>query len=462
MSAPAAPIRRYRSRSLWLDRLPDLRVRPALGGDDDAEVVIVGAGFTGLWCAYHLLEAAPRRRVLVLEAETVGFGASGRNGGWCSALFPLSWPRVARLHGTAAARGLYAALRDAVAEVGAVCRREGIDAGYHRGGTLTLARTPGQRDRIRAGLAADAELGLDTGTWLEPPAVEERVRVPGVLGAAFTPHCARVNPAALVRGLAAAVERRGGVIHDRSPVREVSPGRVRTPVATVRAEHVVLATEAYTARFRELHRRVIPVWSLMVATEPLPERFFAEVGWDGRETLTDGRHLVIYAQRTSDDRIAFGGRGAPYHFGSRIRDAYDRHAPTFASLRSALTDLFPALGEARTTHAWGGPLGVPRDWHPSVGYAPTTRIGWARGYVGDGVAAAAMAGATLADLVDGRDTERTRLCWVRHRSPDWEPEPLRWLGVNLAARAAATLDHAEARNRDLPRLRRRLGGLTGA
>jgi len=451
-----------RSRSLWLDLLPEpLRPRPSLAGDTDADVVIVGAGYTGLWTAYHLCELDPRLRVVVLEAEISGFGASGRNGGWCSALFPVAWPRVARAHGAEAARAMHRELVATVEAVGAVCAREGIAAAYHRGGTLTLARTDAQARRIRAALAAEAELGLDTGVWLDAAAARARLEVPGALGAAYTPHCARVQPAALARGLASAVEARGVRIHERSPVREVSPGRVRTPGGTVRTDRIVLATEAYTTRFRELHRRVIPAFSLMIATEPLPDDVFTQIGWRGGETVTDARHLIVYAQRTADDRIAFGGRGAPYHYGSRIRDAYDHHPATFRALREALTDLFPAVGGARITHRWGGPLAVPRDWHPWVRWSPVTRIGWAGGYVGDGVAAAALAGRTLADLLTGTDTHRLRLPWVDHHAPDWEHEPLRWLGVNAAARAAALLDRAEARGRPLPGLERWLDHLTG-
>lgn len=459
---PAGTEAFLRSRSLWLDLLPGpLAARPALSGDTDADVAIVGAGYTGLWTAYHLHEIDRSLRVVVLEGQIAGFGASGRNGGWCSALFPVSWSRVARTYGAGAARAMHRELVATVADVGAVCVREGIDAAYHRGGTLTLARTDRQAHRIRTELAADAELGLDTGRWLDTGAVRSRLEVPGVLGAVCTPHCARVQPAALARGLAAVLEARGVRIHERSPVREVSPGRVRTPGGTVRAERVVLATEAYTARFRELHRRVVPVFSLMIATEPLPGSVFTGIGWSGRETVTDGRHLVVYAQRTADDRIAFGGRGAPYHYGSRIRDAFDHHPATFRALEATLLDLFPAVRGARVTHRWGGPLAVPRDWHPRIGWSPVTRIAWAGGYVGDGVAAAALAGRTLAELLTGTDSHRLRLPWVDHHAPDWEREPLRVLGVNAGARAAALLDRAEARGRPLPRLEGLLARLTG-
>ena len=174
----------------------------------------------------------------------------------------------------------------------------------------------------------------------------------------------------------------------------------------------------------------------MIATEPLAERVWAQIGWSGMDTLADGRHLIIYAQRTADGRIAFGGRGAPYHFASRIRDDFDRDRAVFADLRRVLHELFPAVAGARVTHEWGGPLGVPRDWYSSVGFDPVTRVGWAGGYVGDGVSTTNLAGRTLADLVLGRDSELTALPWVNHRSPRWEPEPFRWVGINAGLGAA--------------------------
>jgi glycine/D-amino acid oxidase-like deaminating enzyme len=230
----------------------------------------------------------------------------------------------------------------------------------------------------------------------------------------------------------------------------------------VRADVVVRATEGYTARLAGHRRALAPVYSLMIATEPLPTAFWDEIGWAGRETLTDGRNLIIYAQRTADDRIALGGRGAPYHFGSVVSDRHDRNAGVFRALHDTLVDLFPAAAGARITHHWGGPLGVPRDWFTSVGLDRSTGLAWAGGYVGDGVAASNLAGRTLADLVLERDTELVRLPWVGHRSPRWEPEPLRWAGVNAGLRLAAITDVIAARTqRPARRTTRLLTALTG-
>jgi glycine/D-amino acid oxidase-like deaminating enzyme len=207
----------------------------------------------------------------------------------------------------------------------------------------------------------------------------------------------------------------------------------------------VRATEGFTPTLPGLHRDLVPLYSLMVATEPLPPSFWDNVGWGSHQAIDDGRHLIVYAQRTKDDRIAIGGRGAPYHLGSAVRPAFDRRRPIFAALRAALTAWFPALAGVAITHEWGGPLAAARDWQASVGYDRATGAAWAGGYVGDGVAASNLAGRTLAALVTGADVAITRLPWVGHQSPRWEPEPLRWLAINGSLRLAAGADRAEAR-----------------
>ena len=190
---------------------------------------------------------------------------------------------------------------------------------------------------------------------------------------------------------------------------------------------------------------MIPVYSLMVATEPLPAPVWETLGLDGRPTFTDGRHLLIYGQRTADGRFAFGGRGAPYHLGSAVRPSFDRVPAVFGALRRTLGELFPALGDVKITHTWGGPLGIARDWCASAGLDRATGLGWAGGYVGDGLATTNLAGRTLADLILGTGSDLSRLPWVNHRSPDWEAEPLRWLGINAGLHTMAWADRAEGR-----------------
>jgi glycine/D-amino acid oxidase-like deaminating enzyme len=439
-----------RPAGLWFDTLPAaVTPRLPLPGDTDADVAVVGAGFTGLWTAYYLARADPSLRIVVLEAEVAGFGASGRNGGWCSALFAASRERIARIAGRQAAVDLHRELRRTVDEVGRVTAEEDIDAQYVKGGTLALATRPEHVPTLRA--AVEHELAWDATpedvVWLGAAEAAERVQTSPCLGGVFTPHCARVHPARLVRGLADVVECAGVRVHEGTRVRRIGPGLVETEHGRVRAEVVVRATEGYTATLAGQRRALAPVYSLMIATEPLPGSFWDEVGWAGRETVTDGRNLIIYAQRTADDRIALGGRGAPYHYGSALSPDNDRDERVFRALHRTLLSLFPAAGDAQVTHRWGGPLGVPRDWVSSVGLDRRTGMAWAGGYVGDGVATSNLAGRTLTDLVLGRDTELVALPWVGHRSRRWEPEPLRWMGINSGLQLAAMTDAIAARTR---------------
>lgn len=426
---------------------------------------MVGGGLTGLWTAYYLLHANPSLRVVVLEAESVGFGASGRNGGWCSALFPASPAKLAALPGSgrAAALSLHRHLRATVDEVLAVLADEGVDAGAHKGGTVTVARTPAQLRRLVAAVA-DARAwgrGDDELVLLDADQARRRLAATGVLGGTWTPDCAALHPLRLVRGLADAVERRGGVIHESSRVTRLAPGRAATPHGSVRAEVVVRATEAWTPRLPEQHRALVPVYSLVVASDPLPAATWNAIGLTDRETFSDARHLLIYGQRTADDRLVLGGRGAPYHLGSAVRPAFDAEPRVFTKLRRTAARLLPALEGVELPYAWGGPLGVPRDWCPSVGLDRSTGLAWAGGYVGDGVSTTNLAGRTLRDLVLGHPTELTALPWVQHRSPAWEPEPLRWLGVNAGLRAMALADVEERLTRRPSRIARAMAPLVG-
>ncbi|MGL4745416.1 MAG: NAD(P)/FAD-dependent oxidoreductase [Dermatophilaceae bacterium] len=449
---------------LWWE--PPVGAGPLTSADADplphaVEVAIVGGGYTGLWTAYYLLRQRPSLDVLVLEAEHVGFGASGRNGGWVSALWPVSPATIAARHGRDAARAQLAALRDTVDEVGRVDEAESLGSGFTKGGAVILARTPAQAERARRSVAHEESWGTGT-RWLEADAAQDRLAAPDALGATFTPHCARVHPKRLVDGLAAAVRRMGGRVVEGVRVIRAGDGVVVLDGGRrVSARSVVLGAEAWTPELAGHERDLAPVYSLVVATEPLADEQWSRIGLAGREVFADHGHVVVYGQRTDDARLVFGGRGAPYHWGSAVRPGFDSDERVFAALRGYLRAMLPQLGGARFTHAWGGPLGIPRDWHPSVGWDPATRTGRAGGYVGDGVAASNLAGRTLADLVLGRESALTTLPWVGHRSPRWEPEPLRWLGVNAGLRLAAAADAEEARTGRPARLGGILGRLTG-
>jgi glycine/D-amino acid oxidase-like deaminating enzyme len=437
----------YRDLSLWLDRFPgSLAPRPALSGDVRCDVAIVGAGFTGLWTAYYLQRADPSLSIAILEKEIAGFGASGRNGGWCSALLPTSWQRIAEESGRDAALALRDAMRGAIGEVETVARAEGIDCDFHRGGTVALARNAAQMARGKAEVRpGDGVVHDDDLRWLDRSRLAEIVDAPGALGATFTPHCAALDPARLVRGLADAVVRRGAALHEGTTVHALSPHLVVTDRGTVTADAVIRATEAFTVTLPGERRSLTPVYSLIVATEPLSDKRLAAWGFGDRPTFADLGHVICYGQRTADGRIVFGGRGAPYHFGSTIRPGHDRDPKVFARLRRQLVETFPGLAGVRFTHAWGGAVAAPRDWHASVRFDADSRIGSAGGYVGDGVSTTNLAGRTLADLVTGVRSELTALPWVGHRSRRWEVEPLRWLGVNAGVRVMSAADRAEAR-----------------
>jgi glycine/D-amino acid oxidase-like deaminating enzyme len=453
--------------SLWHDTAGDDWVpRERLPGDLRADVAVVGAGFTGLWTAYYLLRSDPTLKVVVLEKETAGFGASGRNGGWASALFPASLDKVAGLPGSSrqAALALHAAMRETVDEVGRAAAAEGIDAHFAKGGTISLARTGAQLRAARADVEHARSWGRETDdvSLLSATEARERLFATHVRGATYTPDCAAIHPARLVRGLAQVVESNaGGRVFEQTPVTAIEPHRVRTPYGTVSADVVVRATEGYTPRLKGLRRAVAPVYSLVIATEPLPDRVWDDIGLRERETFTDYRHLIVYGQRTRDGRLVFGGRGAPYHFGSKVSPAFDRDPRVFASIWRALREMFPALKGSSVTHAWGGVLGVPRDWTASVGLDRATGLAWAGGYVGDGVSTTNLAGRTLRDLVLDKDTELTGLPWVGHRSPSWEPEPLRWLGVNAGLRTMALADREEQLTRRPSVLARAMAPLLG-
>ena len=439
----------YRSRSMWLDGVPgELTPRTSLPGPIDADVAIVGAGFTGLWTAYYLKKADPSLRVVVLEKEIAGFGASGRNGGWCHTTFPGSRERAAREHGRQAVIDQQRALYGVVPEVARVIAEEDIDARFVVGGQLDLATTPLQLLRLREGVEYERSWGFGEEDYalLSAAEMRARIRVAGCLGAGYTPHGACVDPARLARGLAEAVERAGVPIYERTPVTAIKPHLLETDRGAVKAEVVVRATEAFTPTIPGFERHVVPIYSLMIGTEPLPQSFWDEIGWQAHETFGDGRFLIFYAMHTVDGRIAIGGRGAPYHYNSRVSEEYERAPAVQERLRQLIAELFPQIGEFEVTHRWGGAIAASRDWYSSVGLDRASGIAWAGAYVGDGVATTNLAGRTLSDLIRGEDTELTHLPWVNHKSKLWEPEPFRWLGVNASLRAMASADEAEARS----------------
>lgn len=457
--------------SLWWSTLgEDVVARPALKTNIDVDVAIVGGGFTGLWTARELLRRDPSLQIALLEQSVCGFGASGRNGGWASALYPQSATTVIAREGRASYDHLRVMLHRAVDELGVAAADDGIDAHYHRGGTLTFARSTQQAARLSRAVRDEHDLGATDSdvTWLDEQQARRRGGVSAVFGARFTPYCARIHPARLARGLATDLASRGVLIFEETKVTRIDPAsRNRRACAvsvggTVRADVIVRATEGFTPTFAHQRRTIAPIFSLMIATEPLPSSFWDEVGFRDYETFADDRHLIVYGQRTADDRIAFGGRGAPYHFGSTVEPRFDEDTRAFTLIESTLRELFPSL-RSSITHRWGGPLAMPRDLSPSVVVDYASGLASAGGYTGDGVVLSRVAANALADLITAPDetTEFTTLPFVQHRGRRWEPEPLRWLGINTGLVLASWADRHEARRDGESRASRLLDRLLG-
>jgi len=431
--------------SHWYTQLPT--PRPGLPGDRDADVCIVGAGYTGLWTAYYLKQADPGLRITLLEARFAGFGASGRNGGWLSGLPPGHRGVLAKTHGRGNVIAWQHMLNEAVDEVIDVAAREGIDADIVKGGNLEVARTPAQAKRLRHELDEDRRWGVEDAQILTADEARQRINVDSLVLGGLNPHCARIQPAKLARGLADVVERLGATLYEQTPVTRIQPGRAVTSLGTVRAPVIIRATEGFTARMPGLRRRWLPMNSAMIATDPLPQQVWDAIGWQGRETLGDLAHGFFYAQRTADGRIALGGRAVPYRYASGIDRDGAVGQDTIDYLTGVLNTALPQTRGVPIAHGWCGVLAVPRDWTAGVRLDPSTGLGEAGGYVGHGVTATNMAGRTLTDLILKRSTELTALPWVNHASRTWEPEPLRWLGVRGLYTAYKLADRHEARGR---------------
>ena len=424
------------SPSLWNDQIEAVEERPALPGDVAADVAIVGAGYTGLWTALYLRRLAPDCRVIVVEANRAGFGASGRNGGWCLGELAAGADRWMALGGDGAAHRMHRAMVATLDEIRSITIELGIDCDWANAGALHLARNGGQVARLSAEAVGDLR-------WLDAAEASTMVGATSVRGALFDPHTAVLHPGKLVVGLAKAAERAGVVIHESTTATAVSATGVRTDRGSVTADHVVLATEAYTTSLPGRGRDLVPFYSLMLATEPLGAELAAKVGLDGRTAFTDGRYRVIYGQRTADDRIAFGGRAASYRYGSSIERGIEEDPGHHRVVHSTLLELFPFLSGVEITHRWGGVLGVPRNWTPAVG-PDRTGVYRAGGYVGEGVAAANLAGRCLAHVIAGTNHDLTTLPWVRRPSRRWPIEPFRWIGVTAATALFERADRREA------------------
>jgi glycine/D-amino acid oxidase-like deaminating enzyme len=438
----------YSDVSFWFDSLGDVQEPDVPRLPYDTEVAIIGAGFTGLWTAYYLKQKRPELDISIFEARTIGFGASGRNGGWCmgeaTGLDAYQSDPARR----DAAMRLRREMFNTVDEVGRVSQAEDIDCHYAKGGWLTVAHLPFHARQIQERIASRHALGFteDEYRWLPPEEAKSRISIGGAHGAGYARHCAAIHPARLARGLGEVLRKQGVRILEQTPAIQLEPGLVTTDRGTVKASKILRATEGYTASIKGLKRNIMPLYSMVTATEPLPEAVWAEIGLAEREVFDDPRRIVIYGQRTLDDRLVFGGR-AGYFFGSKRQDTISRDDANVQHVEKVLKEQFPVLKDHRVTHGWGGLMGVPRHWRPCVSFDAASGMGWAGGYVGEGVAATNLAGRTLSDLALGLDTELTSLPWVADEPRRWEMEPLRWIGSKSIRWMAYRADDVEAKTR---------------
>ncbi|MGY2167019.1 NAD(P)/FAD-dependent oxidoreductase [Pseudomonas gingeri] len=458
----------WRNISLWMDQLDEpLTPRASLEQDLDVDVAIIGAGYTGLWTAYYLKRQAPELKVVIVEAQTAGFGASGRNGGWVMGNL-LGEDRLLAGLSPEQRRASFDLLHGIPDEVKSVLDQEGIDCDYRKGGVLyCAARYPEQEHSLRAYLDKLYKQGLNESdyAWLSPEQLARQIRVARPYGGIFAPHIATVQPARLVRGLARAVERLGVPIYENSPVTDWRSGGLHTARAQVRSHWVVPAVEGYSVTLPPLGRYQLPVQSLLVATEPLSAATWDEIGLSQGQAFSESSRQVTYGQRSADNRLVFGARGG-YRFAGQLRHDFNLTEQEIELRRYLFGELFPQLKKVRITHAWGGNLGMSRRFQPHMLCDRANGIALAGGYGGEGVGASHLGGRTLADLILQRDTQRVHQPWVIPQGglaalKAWEPEPCRWLGYNAIIRSFVHEDQTLA-NPNTPPWRRKLAsGVAG-
>ena len=432
--------------SFWYDEIGFPVPNEPLRESIDVDVCIVGAGYTGMWTAYYLKQAAPELNVVLLEKEFAGFGASGRNGGWLTNSVTGGRDQYVASHGKAAALAIQLAMNNTVDEVIRVCHVEGIDADLVKGGELNVAYNSAQHARLLAWAEDEYSWGFDEVQVCDRAATMNRISTPEALSSIWHPHCARIQPAKLAQGLRRAIQERGVTIYEKTTVSEIRPHQAITEHGTVTATHVIRATEGFTANLKGVHRQILPMNSSIIVTEQLPDSFWNEIGWNGYETLGDMAHVYFYAQRTADNRIAMGGRGVPYRYGSKTDMNGSAQEATIKTLMQLTHKYFPQTERFGFDHVWSGVLGVPRDWSAAVNYVSSTGEGSAGGYVGTGVTSTNLAGRTLTDLILGHSTELTELPWVNHKVRNWEFEPLRWIATHGLYAANGYADKAEQRS----------------
>ncbi len=424
----------YEEKSFWLATAGPYEESPPLDGDADVDVAVVGGGFCGVSTAYYLRRADPSLRVAVLEEKVVGYGASGRNAGFAMTLMGLTLDVTSWRFGKAKAKQAYEFGRRAVDHIGQMVDSHGIDCDYEKPGLLTVATNRAQVKRLQHEIKLAEGLGVEGLQWLDAAATRGEVDSPRYLGARWEDQCALINPAKFVRGMKRVAQEEGVRFYERTPVNEFRSGKtiqLETPAGRVKARKAVFATNAFSSRFPRLSGKQFPVFTYIVLTEPLSEAQLGAIGWRKRQGIEDARNLIHYYRLTADNRLLFGGSDARYYFGGQLDR--DRSPEAFRRLERDLKRTFPSLKDARIEYRWGGPVSVPLDFFPAIGYlGKDKRVAYSLGCVGHGVALMNMAGQIMRDLVLERESELTELFFVNRRLIPLPPEPLRFaLGETL-------------------------------
>jgi glycine/D-amino acid oxidase-like deaminating enzyme len=437
----------------WTQEAGDVTSRPPLDEDRDADLLIVGGGYTGMWTAWHAHKLAPEARIVVLESEPVcGRGPSGRNGGFVEAM----WTSLASMRarwGDAPALAVAVAAEEAALRIGSFCEEENVDAWYRQAGYLEVSTAPAQDNTGRAAVDACRELGVaDKLREISAADVRTHCASPEFRAGVIEPIGATVQPARLALGLRRRLLEEGIEIYESSPVRrfrEADDGVEATTAtgARIRAPRGVLAIGgAARARGGPLHGRLTVASSHIVITEPVPD-VLEKIGWTGGEAITDGRALVHYFRATPDGRIAFGWGGGRIAMGARLHGRTEVDPDVVQAQRRHMLEYFPDLAGRRVTHAWGGPIDASPTHLPAVTSLPRSRAWVAAGYTGNGVGPTNMVGRSLASLALDRSDDPTRLAFVDAKMPRVPPEPLHWIGGEAIRIGIESKERAEREGR---------------
>ena len=418
--------------SLWQGK-QNIDYRKPISKNDSFDVVIIGAGFSGLWSAFHLKQFQPNLKIAVLEKEYVGFGASGRNGGWASAEYPTSSNRLIKENGLESYKNLRTAITKSIDEIGEIAKSNNWQIDYAKGGALVFARGNAQLSRISKEIDEEHQL-------LNKSQTTDLLNIPSALGSVFTPHCAALNPFKLVRALADHLEKLGVMIYEQSSVSEIRDKQVEVNGFNVNCTFSIRATEAFTPR-KWMGNRQIPIYSLMVATEPLSNEVVKEIRNTQRATFQEACHLITYAQITGDNRLALGGRGVRYKLFSRLSERSEIDNRMHSALEKRARSWFPQITDAKFEYRWGGAVALTRRWQAYLNFDQATGRAEIGGYVGDGVTLSYLVAKTLAEKMSNIKT--ANLPFIDQGIGRWEPEPIRYLAVNAGFKATVLADYEE-------------------